>query len=111
MHGKPYDWRVRFAFLCLALPSVLAAQRFDVVETSIAQIHDAMRARRLTCRGLVEQYLRRIDAYDKQGPAINSLVVVNPDALKTADSLDARFRREGLTGPLHCVPMIVKDNF
>ena len=111
MRNKPYDWRVRFAFLCLALPSVLAAQRFDIVETSIAQIHDAMRARRLTCRGLVEQYLRRIDAYDKQGPAINSLVVVSPDALKTADSLDARFRREGLTGPLHCVPMIVKDNF
>ena len=106
-----YDWRVRFLYL-LALPAALGAQaRFDVVETSIAQIHDAMRARRLTCRSLVEQYLRRIDAYDKQGPAINALVYVNADALRTADSLDARFRREGLTGPLHCVPMIVKDNF
>ncbi|HMC56474.1 MAG TPA: amidase family protein, partial [Gemmatimonadaceae bacterium] len=46
-----------------------------------------------------------------KGPAINAIVVVNPDALRTADSLDARFRREGLVGPLHCVPMIVKDNF
>lgn len=103
---------MRLALLCLAIPALLGAQaRFDVVETSIAQIHDAMRARRLTCRALVEEYLRRIAAYDKQGPAINALVVVNPEALRTADSLDARFRRDGLTGPLHCVPMIVKDNF
>jgi amidase len=100
-----------FVALCV-LPAIVGAQsRYDVVETSIAQIHDAMRARRLTCRALVEKYLARIQAYDKQGPAINSLVYLNTDALRTADSLDARFRREGVTGPLHCVPMIVKDNF
>src|SRR6185437_1098280 len=65
----------------------------------------------LTCHDLVAQYLRRIDTYDKNGPAINALVIVNPDALHVADSLDARFRSGGLTGPLHCIPMIVKDNF
>jgi len=87
------------------------ATAFRVEETTIAEVHAAMRAGMLTCRALVEQYLRRIDAYDKKGPAINALVVVNPAALRVADSLDVRFRREGLTGPLHCIPVIVKDNF
>jgi Asp-tRNA(Asn)/Glu-tRNA(Gln) amidotransferase A subunit family amidase len=84
---------------------------FRVEETTIAEVHAAMRAGTLTCRALVEQYLRRIEAYDKKGPAINALVVLNPAALRVADSLDARFRREGLIGPLHCIPVIVKDNF
>ena len=84
---------------------------FRVEETSIAEVHAAMRAGTLSCRGLVQQYLRRIESYDRNGPALNALVVVNPAALGVADSLDRRFAREGLTGPLHCVPMIVKDNF
>jgi amidase len=91
--------------------AALQAQGFRVQEATIADIHAAFRARTLTCRALVEQYLVRIDTYDKKGPAINAIVVVNPDALRTADSLDARFRREGMIGPLHCVPTIVKDNF
>jgi amidase len=70
-----------------------------------------MRAGRLTCRALVDQYLKRIEAYDKNGPAINAIVLVNPDVQKQADELDRRFAQSGLTGPLHCVPMIVKDNF
>ncbi|HEY7232831.1 MAG TPA: amidase family protein [Gemmatimonadaceae bacterium] len=104
--------------LIVAAARSLAAQAppslavpFRVEETTIAEVHAAMRAGTLTCRALVEQYLRRIDAYDKNGPALNALVVVNPAALRVADSLDARFRREGLTGPLHCIPVIVKDNF
>ncbi|MGH7677674.1 MAG: amidase family protein [Gemmatimonadaceae bacterium] len=101
--------------LILLLPFAAAAaqaqSRFSVVETTIADVHAAFRNRSLTCRALVEQYVARIEAYDKKGPAINAIVVVNPDALRTADSLDARFRRDGLTGPLHCIPMIVKDNF
>jgi hypothetical protein len=84
---------------------------FDVQEASIAQIHAAMKAGRLNCRALVEQYLRRIDAFDKQGPAINAIVLINPEAGKLADDLDRRFAASGFVGPLHCVPMIVKDNF
>ncbi|MEO8620267.1 MAG: amidase family protein [bacterium] len=84
---------------------------FDVTETTIGAIHSAMRARALTCRALVTTYLQRIDAYDKKGPAINALIVVNPAALAVADSLDKRFAAGGLTGPLHCIPVIVKDNF
>jgi len=87
------------------------AAPFRVDETTIADIHTAMRAGTLTCRALVADYLRRIDAYDKNGPAINAIVAINPNALRVADSLDTRFRREGLTGPLHCIPVIVKDNF
>jgi len=84
---------------------------FQIEEASIAQIHQAMQAGRLTCHSLVSQYLKRIEAFDKNGPAINSIVLINPDVEAQADTLDRRFAQSGLTGPLHCVPMIVKDNF
>jgi amidase len=95
----------------LALDAQRAASRFPVEETSIAAVHSAFLAKSLTCRTLVQRYLDRIEAYDTRGPAINALVTVNPAALAVADSLDRRFAADGLTGPLHCIPMIVKDNF
>src|SRR5262249_5953188 len=104
--------RLLSCLLCSGL--LLIAQKpapFEVEETTIAQVHEAMKAGRLTCRELVGDYLRRIEAYDKNGPAINSLVVVNPEVEKQAEELDRRFAQSGLTGPLHCVPVIVKDNF
>src|SRR5690349_1257667 len=88
-----------------------AAAPFRVEEATIAQLHDAMKAGRLTCRALVEAYLRRIDAFDKNGPAINAIVQVNAAARTQADDLDRRYAQNGFVGPLHCVPMIVKDNF
>jgi amidase len=88
-----------------------APQRFDVVEAGIAQIHAAMKAKRLTCRQLVEAYRARIDAHDKQGAALNAITQLNDKALAEADALDKRFASDGMTGPLHCIPMIVKDNF
>ena len=102
--------------LCIVVTQTpVFAQRttrsFSVEETTIAQIHAAMRAHQLTCRQLVDAYLERIDAYDKRGPAVNSLVVLNPNATKEADELDRRFAQGGLVGPLHCIPAIVKDNF
>ena len=84
---------------------------FRVEETTIAQIHAAMKAGRLTCKALVDMYLRRVYAYDKNGPGINAMVLMNPDVQKQAEDLDRRFAQSGLTGPLHCVPAIVKDNF
>ena len=71
----------------------------------------AMKAGRLTCKALVEQYLRRIDVYDKNGPAINAIVITNPEAVKQAEELDRRYAQGGPVGPLHCIPTIVKDNF
>jgi amidase len=88
-----------------------SAAPFHVEEATIAQIHAALKDGSLTCVGLVQQYLRRIDAYDKKGPAINAIVMVNPDALATAADLDRRFARDGITGPLQCIPVIVKDNY
>jgi amidase len=107
---------MKLALLCSivftpALGAQAPAAPFRIEETTIAEVHAAMRAGTLTCHDLVAQYLRRIEAYDKNGPALNALVVVNPDALRVADSLDVRFRRGGPVGPLHCIPMIVKDNF
>ena len=84
---------------------------FRLEETTIAQIHAAFRDGSATCRALVEQYLKRIDAYDKNGPALNAIVMINPDALKTADALDRRFAQSGPVGPMHCIPVIVKDNY
>ena len=109
-----HSYIASLAFAVAMGPITAVAQSgatFDVVETTIAQVHAEFTARRLTCRQLVQAYLDRIAAYDKRGPAINSLILVNPRALQIADSLDRRFASEGLTGPLHCVPTIVKDNF
>ena len=99
------------ALIAQQQPAPQAPAPFRVEETTIAQIHDAMKAGRLTCKALVDMYLRRIYAYDRNGPGINAMVLMNPDVQKQADDLDRRFAQSGLTGPLHCVPAIVKDNF
>ena len=87
------------------------AQTFHIQETTIDAVHNAYKAGQLTAHQLVELYLKRIDAYDKKGPAINSVITINPKALEEADRLDAAFKRSGLTGPLHGIPVIVKDQF
>jgi len=88
---------------------------FNVVEATIADIHRAFQAKTLTCRALVDAYLARIDAYDKQGPALNAIVVVNPNARAAADAVDKQFASPNAgtfaKRPLHCIPMVVKDNF
>jgi amidase len=84
---------------------------FQIEETTIAQIQAAMRGGQITCRGLVEQYLARIEAYSKAGPALNAIVVVNPEARKQADEMDRAMRQGTVAGSLFCIPAIVKDNF
>jgi Asp-tRNA(Asn)/Glu-tRNA(Gln) amidotransferase A subunit family amidase len=104
--------------LALLSAAALAAQQappapppFRLDETTIAGIHEAFKSGRLTCRSLVDTYLRRIHSYDKNGPALNAIVVINPDLQKQAEELDRRYAQSGPVGPLHCVPTIVKDNF
>jgi amidase len=97
--------------LAVIAPSAQTSAPFEVHEATIRQTHAALLAGRVTCRGLVEQYLRRIDMFDKNGPALNAIVVTNPDALKQADAMDQRMKEGGMIGPLHCIPAIVKDNF
>lgn len=87
-----------------------AAGKFDVVELTVADAHAAFKARTLTSRQLIQLYLDRIAAYDQKGPALKCIVTVNPAALAEADALDAAFARTGqLAGPLHGIPILVKD--
>ena len=84
-------------------------QTFDVLETTIADVLAAYRDGSLTARQLVEAYLERIAAYDQEGPAINAMISLNPRALDEADRLDAAFQASGLVGPLHGIPVVMKD--
>ncbi len=86
-----------------------ASAPFQIVEATIDDIHMAFRSGRLTARQLVQGYLDRINAHDKQGPNINSIITINPNALAEADKLDAAFRVSGLVGPLHGATILVKD--
>jgi hypothetical protein len=85
------------------------ASSFQVVEASIADIHAAFKSGALTARQLTQAYLDRIEAYDKNGPKINSVISVNPRALEEADRLDAAYKTSGPVGPLHGIPILVKD--
>lgn len=82
---------------------------FHLIEATVDDIHNAYKAGELTARQLTRLYLNRIEAYDKNGPKINAVIALNPDALADADKLDARFKASGLVGPLHGIPVLVKD--
>src|SRR5215472_10341310 len=82
-----------------------------IEEVTISHLHAAYQAGETTARSVVRGYLDRIDAYDRRGPYLNSLILVNANALAEADRLDASLQSTAaLTGPLHGVPVIVKDN-
>ena len=87
-----------------------AKTQFNIMETTIAKVHHAFENGGLTARQLVQMYLDRIEAYD-QSTKLNSIVVVNPNALNKADELDAEFKKTGKLRPLHGIPIIVKDNY
>src|SRR5215467_2246874 len=104
--------RVLFLLLLAAMPADAGTFRLMwTQEATIADILAALKAKELTCRQLVQMYLDRIEAYDRKGPALNAIVMVNADALAAADALDAKLEQSGPAGPLHCVPVIVKDNY
>jgi len=107
-----YRWLLICLFVVQIGPSVYAQGRakFEVAETSIAKTQAAIRAGKVTCRQLVEAYLKRIRAYD-QASGLNALVVINPDALAEADRLDQEFKRTGKLRPLQGIAVIVKDNY
>jgi amidase len=94
-------------FICVSH----VAQAFEVEEATIAGIHQALRDKSLTCRALVQTYLDRIHAYDREGPSLNSILTLNSNALAEADERDAQYARAGLAGPLHCIPLVLKDNY
>ena len=94
-----------------ARPAEAQAIAFPVEETSIAALDAAYRSGRTTAHAVTQAHLNRIAAYDKRGPLINAIITVNPKALEEADRLDAALKSSGtLVGPLHGIPVIVKDN-
>lgn len=82
---------------------------FHLLETTIDDIHAAFQSKQITCRALVSVYLQRIEAYDKMGPGLNAIQTVNPHALQEAERLDATYASSGPVGPLHCIPVLLKD--
>jgi Asp-tRNA(Asn)/Glu-tRNA(Gln) amidotransferase A subunit family amidase len=91
-----------------------AAQQFQLMETSISEIHRGFKSGKLTCHSLVQQYLDRIRNYDQQGPSLNAMLYVNPNALEQADAMDKdikRLKRGNQFKPLQCIPVVLKDNF
>src|SRR5215468_3906591 len=78
-------------------------KKFELCETTIAEIHQAIRSGKITCRQLVEAYLKRINTND-QGAKLNSIVIINPQAIAEADRLDEEFKRTKKLRPLHGIP-------
>jgi Asp-tRNA(Asn)/Glu-tRNA(Gln) amidotransferase A subunit family amidase len=93
----------------VATPSSQGRAPFHLLEASIDDIQGAMRTGQLSCRQLVQLYINRIEAYDQQGPALNGVQTVNPAVLDEADRLDAQLASAGPAGPLHCIPVLLKD--
>ncbi|MHA1990607.1 MAG: amidase [Candidatus Hodarchaeales archaeon] len=79
-------------------------------EYTIQDLRSMMINNEITARNLVEQYLKRIKEIDQQGPKLNSIIVVNPNILETADELDNELKNDKIRGPLHGIPVILKDN-
>jgi amidase len=97
--------------LCLAsLAAACAGDTRNFEEASIAELHDAMQRGELRAEELVHWYLDRIEAVDRSGPQLASLIELNPDALTIARSLDEEWRASGPRGPLHGIPVVLKAN-
>jgi Asp-tRNA(Asn)/Glu-tRNA(Gln) amidotransferase A subunit family amidase len=99
-------------------PVILAGQTgtgatvpFDVMERSISELQAALQAGTVTSRALVEAYLARIEVYDRRGPHLNAMISLNPGAIATAEALDRERAARGPRGPLHGIPIVLKDNF
>jgi amidase len=83
---------------------------FELDEITIAELQQDMNSGKLTAHSITRKYLERIVDIDKQGPAINSVIEVNPEALSIADALDRERKERGPRGPLHGIPILIKDN-
>lgn len=93
------------------LQEKVQAATFRLQEATISEINTAFDSGELTSEQLTQLYLNRIDAYDNQGPKINSIITINPKALQTARKLDLERQTTGPRSPLHGIPVILKDNY
>jgi amidase len=99
------------ALLAATWAPVSAQKAIDLESATIADLNAAFKAGTLTAEKLTQMYLARIQAYDRQGPAIRAVIAVNPNALATARMLDAERKTKGPRSPLHGIPIVLKDNF
>ncbi len=83
---------------------------FELDEITIPELQEGMSSGRFTARSLVEKYSARIDEIDKRGPAVNAIIEMNPDAAAIADELDRERKAKGPRGPMHGIPVLIKDN-
>src|SRR5499427_4473500 len=86
------------------------SQHFQYEEMTVAQLQAGMTSGKFTSHQLVQAYLARIAELDKKGPALRAVMEINPDALAIADSMDAERKAKGPRGPLHGIPVLIKDN-
>jgi len=91
-------------------PAAPEVKPFELDEITISELQDGMKSGKFTARSLVEKYSARIAEIDKNGPAVNAIIEMNPDALSIADALDQERKAKGPRGPLHGVPVLIKDN-
>ena len=89
---------------------IQAVGSFELDEKTIAELQEAMKSGGLTARSIADKYLSRIAAIDKQGPRLNSVIELNPEAPAIADALDAERKGKGPRGPMHGIPVLIKDN-
>ncbi len=94
----------------LTLESAPAVKPFELDEVTISELQRWMASGRSTSHAVTEKYLARIEDVDKNGPTVNSVIEVNPEALAIADALDQERKEKGTRGPLHGIPVLIKDN-
>ncbi len=91
-------------------PEPAQSKPFELDEITVAQLQAGMASGRYTARSIAEKYLARIEEIDQQGPVLASVIEVNPDALAIADTLDKERGQQRVRGPLHGIPVLIKDN-
>jgi amidase len=120
-HGAPHASRCRRAAvgvmtacalaLTAAAPLAARAATLNIETATIADLDAAFASGKLTSEQLVGMYLKRIAAYDKQGPNINAVITLNPKAMDIAKALDAERKAKGPRSPIHGIPIVLKDNY